>query len=62
MVTICTNFVGAKTLTLNAKFEGNRPADLEEDDFKVLLPYMGMAAILVTWSGPFEQTLVHLSH
>ena len=26
--------------------------------FNGLLPYMGMAAILVTWPGPFEQTFI----
>ena len=28
----------------------------------LLLSYMSMASILVLWSGPFEQTFVHLSH
>ena len=27
----------------------------------MFLPYMGMAAILVMWPGPFEQTFVPLS-
>ena len=32
---------------LHTKFRGNRPAGSGEEDFKGLLPYMGMAAILV---------------
>ena len=28
----------------------------------MFLPYMGMAAILVMWPGPFEQTFVPPSH
>ena len=32
---------------LHTKFRGNRPAGSGEEDFKVFLPYMGMAAILV---------------
>ena len=32
---------------LHTKFRENRPAGLEEEDFKGFLPYMGMAAILV---------------
>ena len=29
-----------------------------DEDFLRFLPYMGMAAILVMWPGPFEQTFV----
>ena len=32
---------------LHTKFRGNRPDGSEEEDFKGVLPYMGMAAILV---------------
>ena len=32
---------------LHTKFRGNRPAGSREEDFKGVLPYMGMAAILV---------------
>ena len=36
----------------------HRPFGSGEEDFSRFLPYMGMAAILVMWSGPFEQTFV----
>ena len=32
---------------LHTKFHGNRPAGSGEEDFLRVLPYMGMAAILV---------------
>ena len=32
---------------LHTKFRGNRPAGSGVEDFKGILPYMGMAAILV---------------
>ena len=32
---------------LHTKFLGNRPAGSEEEDFEGILPYMGVAAILV---------------
>ena len=32
-----------------------------EKIFKGFLPYMGVAAILVMWPGPFEQTFVPAS-
>ena len=32
---------------LHTKFRGNRPAVQEKKIFKVFLPYMGMAAIMV---------------
>ena len=32
---------------LHTKFCGNRPAGSGEEDFKRVLPYMGMVAILV---------------
>ena len=31
----------------NATYQGHQPSGFEEDDFKGVLPYMGMAAILV---------------
>ena len=34
---------------LNTKFKGHRPVGYGKEDFKAFLPYMGMAAILVTW-------------
>ena len=36
---------------LHTKFRGNRPAGSGEEDFKGFLPYMGMAAILVSGHG-----------
>ena len=32
---------------LLTKFQGHRPSDSGEGDFKMFLPYMGVAAILV---------------
>ena len=46
---------------LTTKFQGHRPFGSGED-FLRFLPYMGMAAILVMWPGPFEQTFVPPSH
>ena len=43
---------------LHTKFQGHRPFGSGEEDFWGFLPYMGMAAILVMWPGPFEQTLI----
>ena len=40
---------------LHTKFQGHRPFGSGEEDFLQFLPYMGMAAILVMWPGPFEQ-------
>ena len=40
----------------HTKFQGHRPFGSGEEDFLRFLPYMGMAAILVMWPGPFEQT------
>ena len=38
---------------LHTKFRENRPAGSGEEDFLGFLPYMGVAAILVMWPGPF---------
>ena len=46
---------------LHTKFQGNWPFGSAEEDFLRFLPYMGMAAILVMWPGPFEQAFVPLS-
>ena len=43
---------------LHNKFQGHRAFGSGEEDFLRFLPYIGMAAILVMWPGPFEQTLV----
>ena len=34
---------------LRTKFQGYRPFGSGEEDFLILLKYMGMAAILVMW-------------
>ena len=47
---------------LYTKFQWSRPFGSAEEDFYMFLPYMGMAAILVMWPGPFEQTFVAPSH
>ena len=39
---------------LHIKFQGHLPFGSGEEDFLRFLPYMGMAAILVMLSGPFE--------
>ena len=46
---------------LHTKFQGHQPFGSGEG-FLSFLPYMGMAAILVMWLGPFEQTFVPPSH
>ena len=46
----------------NTKFQGNRPTGFGEEIFKGVLPYMGMAAILVMWPWPFIQTFLPSSH
>ena len=45
MVIILTNYDGLKSPMLHIKFRGNRPAGSGEEGF---LPYMNVAAILVT--------------
>ena len=47
---------------LHINFQGHRPFGFREEEFFMFLPYMGMAAILVMWPGPFEQTFVPPSH
>ena len=43
---------------LHTKFQGHRSIVSGEEDFFRFLPYMGMAAILVTWPEPFEPHFV----
>ena len=43
---------------LHTTFQGHRPIGSGEEDFFRFLPYMGMAAMLVMWPGPFEQLFV----
>ena len=45
-------------LMLQTKFKGHQPFGSGEVDFLSFLPYMDMAAILLMWPGPFEQTFV----
>ena len=44
------------------KFLGHRPVGSGEEDFLRFISYMGIAAIMVMWPGPFEQTFVSPSH
>ena len=46
---------------MHTKIQGHWPFCSGEEDFR-FLPYMAMAAILVMWPGPFEQTFVPPSH
>ena len=43
---------------LHTNFKGHWPLGSGEEDFLMFLPYMGMAAILVMWPGPFEQPFI----
>ena len=43
---------------LHTKFQGHRSFGSGEEDFLRFLPDMGMAAIMVMWPRPFEQTFV----
>ena len=43
---------------VHTKFQGHWSIGSGEEDFLRFLPYMGMAAILVMWPGPFEQLFV----
>ena len=62
MVIIWANLVVLEHLMTHTKIQSHQPFGSGEEDFFRFLPYMGMAAILVMWPGPFEQTFVHLSH
>ena len=61
-IIIWTNLVVLEHPILHTKFRGHRPFGSGEDDFLSFLPYMGMAAILVMWPGPFEQNFVPPFH
>ena len=65
-VIIWTNLVVPEHSMLHTKFQGHQPFDSREEDFLsfffFFLPCMGIAAILVLWTGPFEQTFVPPSH
>ena len=45
---------------VHTKFQGHPPLSFIEEDFKVFLLYMGIAAILVMWTGPFEVAFIPL--
>ena len=47
---------------MHTKIQGHRLFGSAEEYFFKFLPYMGMAAILVMWPGPFEQIFVPRSH
>ena len=57
-VIIWTNLVVMEHQMLHTKFQGDRPFGSGGKDFLRFLPYMGIAAILVVWPWPFEQTFV----
>ena len=46
----------------HTNFQGHRPFGSREEDFLRFLLYVGMAAILVNWPGPFEQNFIPPSH
>ena len=46
-VTIYTNFVELESTMLHAKFQDHRISGSGEENFQRILPYIGMAAILV---------------
>ena len=60
-VIIWANLVVLEHPMMHTKFQGHRPFGSGEDFWR-LLPYMALVAILVIWPGPFEQTVVPLSH
>ena len=47
---------------LHTNFQGHRPFGSGEEDVLRFLSYMGVAAFLVMWPGPFEQNFVPPSH
>ena len=49
-------------LILYIMFQGHRPFSSLEEDFQMLLPYMGMAAILVMFPRHYEQIFVPPPH
>ena len=47
---------------LHTKAQGHWPFGSGEEGFEGLLPYMGVAATMVMWPRPPEQTFVPSSH
>ena len=60
-VIIWANLVVLKHPMMYTKIQGHWPFGSREDLFR-FLPYMAMAAILVMWPEPFEQTFVPPTH
>ena len=60
-VIIWANVVVLRDPMMHTKIQGHWPFGSGEDFFK-FLPYMAMAAILVMWPAPVEQTFVPPSH
>ena len=54
-IIIWRNLVQLEHPMLHTKFQGRRSFGPGGEDFLRCLSYMGMAAILVIWPGPFEQ-------
>ena len=61
-VIIWSNLVVLEHPMMHTKFQCHQPLGSREEDFLRFLPYMVMAAILVMWPGPFEQTFVPPSY
>ena len=53
-----TDLVGLEHPMLHTKIQGHQSFVFGEEDFKKFLPYMNVAAILLMWPGPFDQTAV----
>ena len=61
-VIIWANVVVLEHPMMHTKIQRHRPFGSGEEDVFRFLPHMGMAANLVMWPGPFEQTFVPQSH
>ena len=57
-VIIWIKLVVVECQMLYTNFQWSRSFGSEEQDFLSFLAYMSMAAILIMWPGPFEQTFV----
>ena len=63
-VIIWTNLIVLEHPMLHTNFQGHQRFGSGEEDFLRFIPYMymGMAATLVMWPGPFEQTFISPSY
>ena len=61
-VIIWANLVILEHSMMHTEIQGHRPFGSREEVFFMFLRYTGMAAILIMWPGPFEQTFVPPSH